>query len=1001
MMHTRPLVVLCIAWITGSASAVLMKGSSFWFVWCGIMVLTVLGCILLRQFIRIRSQRSPMQSSVIAIRAIGITLLIFLVASAYWHWNDVRNISQLPMQLKQPIADMVEQQVDVTGVITGSIDIDGDRVRFPLRLHAIQSSYSKSGQGSSTDSSVRPTSSIVLRKQETIMIQLKLAAEKELERAASWKQGDQISVTGNWQEPGVARNFGTFDYQEYLRTQYIHWILKVEGADALRPAELDLSIWTKMKLTMLGWNDHFRKQLGGQIERIFWQADQGYMKGLLIGNADDIDPESFAAFSRLGLTHILAISGLHIAIYVGLLLWLLRRIGLTKEAACMIVMILLPFYVLLTGASPSAIRAGLMGMIGLYLASRGKLKDGLHILCLVGWVMLIYEPYYLLNVSFQLSFAVTAGLLIYVPLLHALLKRLPQRIASAVAVTLVAQFISFPLTIYYFNQFSLLSFLANFILVPISGLLVLPIGSLALVLSYVWLPVGLTLGGCVSWRNDWCFRLVDWLDAMPGMLTIWASPGLWLILGYYGLLYIAFRCMRDLQHWLYQHGDDPQYARQAKSVAQHPYIKETDLDRTRDKRSDRTEYESANNTDIDENPTSFNPNRDSIPFWKLYRQRGLHWHIPWTKHRLIAVPVMGLALLLLLGYWYNAPHHGQDGLIQFLDIGQGDSILITTPAGKHILVDGGGTVNFRPSGQEWRQRKQPYEVGNKLLVPLLKQRGVHQLDAVIATHWDQDHVGGLEAVIEGIPVRQFLFNGTMPDNHQRDDMIRRLLDKQIPMYVPVAGMTMQPDPYTRLEFLAPARSSSQPDEIVQSLAQEPPRSKASTASVLQSGIAQSNVLQSHVSGQNQIVPNASLPLPVREDQNVHSIVFMLTLYDRHILFTGDADTTEEKSILNELQDQQTKLVDWNGQSHQAMKMDVLKVGHHGSKTSTSAEWLAYWQPGLSVISAGVNNRYGHPKPEVLDRLEEVHSAIARTDQQGEIQLRIDHRGHMSIRSMLE
>ncbi|WP_322904887.1 ComEC/Rec2 family competence protein [Paenibacillus sp. SGZ-1009] len=1168
MMTTRPLVVLCTAWIAGSTYAALLPGSAFWFVWWGIVIWMVwfavltmaLSCnsplfgnilshnrvsfkrlsppavmSLYRSSQGVSELSSPLQLLAAALRTLLCMMFVFVIAAAYWHWNDERNTSGLPQLLALADADMTGQRAEVTGVIAGNIDIDGDRVRFPLELYQLQpfeSALSESGTalsyrdgserdvsktttlsgtdtpninalkvaGSGTDtpninalnlaipeldapkitiSETSPSNTnafkldrpetndsklatsfagnisahnrqpLMLNKRETIIIQLKLAQQQELQRAHAWQRGDRIVVTGSWKQPGGARNFGTFDYRQYLRTQHIHWILEAAGADALRPADIQLSVWSDKQLSLLRWNDDLRQRLGVQIERIFWQADQGYMKGLLIGNADDIDPESFAAFSRLGLTHILAISGLHIAIYVGLLLWLLQRIRLTKQSACLIVMVVLPFYVLLTGASPSAIRAGLMGMIGLYLASRGRLKDGLHLLCLVGWMMLLYEPYYLLDVSFQLSFAVTAGLIIYVPLLHVLLNRLPARIGAAVAVTLVAQLISFPLTIYYFNQFSLLSFVANFALVPVSGLLVLPVGTLALAISYVWLPAGVWIGSSVSWLNRWCFRLVEWFDAMPGMLTIWAAPSWWLLLVYYVLLYIALRYMRDMQQWLEQHANDPLYThikldasgrnfsmpmsdREAGNDATDDYaIFQMNISSPTHILSADAEYKgnpanlhsagtetfvetdrfAETGTDkfakvgmfvtADTMSTSASMAGRAIPVWKLYIRRGLHWQLAWTRRKLWSLPVMLLALSLLLGYWYDAPHHHGDGIVQFLDIGQGDSILITTPTGKHILVDGGGTINFRSAGQAWRQRKQPYEVGNKLIVPLLKQRGVHTLDAVIATHWDQDHVGGLAAVIEAIPVRRWIFNGTMPDNHQRDDMIRSLLDRHIPLVAPTASMTMQPDPYTRLDFIAPTALAAQSIAIG-----EPAANQAATLS------------------QSSLPTAALLPLPIQEDQNSYSIVFMLTLYGRHILFTGDADTMEEQSILYDLREQYGKqavsandasvLMEADGTgTYQAQDrlqhtasllaltppIDVLKVGHHGSKSSSSAEWLAYWQPRVSIISVGENNRYGHPKAEVLDRLAAVHSAVARTDQQGEIQLRIAPSGEMKWRSM--
>ncbi|WP_258168758.1 ComEC/Rec2 family competence protein [Paenibacillus sp. AR247] len=131
------------------------------------------------------------------------------------------------------------------------------------------------------------------------------------------------------------------------------------------------------------------------------------MKGLIIGLQDDLDPETYAEFSQLGLTHILAISGMHVAVYVGCLLYIFSLLRLSREKSLLLVMLLVPLYVLLSGVSPSVVRAGIMSMIGLYAARKGMLKDGLNILSAAALLMLLWNPYYLLSVSFQLSFLVT------------------------------------------------------------------------------------------------------------------------------------------------------------------------------------------------------------------------------------------------------------------------------------------------------------------------------------------------------------------------------------------------------------------------------------------------------------------------------------------------------------------------------------------------------------------------------------------------------------------
>ena len=128
----------------------------------------------------------------------------------------------------------------------------------------------------------------------------------------------------------------------------------------------------------------------------------------------------------------------------------------------------------------------------------------------------------------------------------------------------------------------------------------------------------------------------------------------------------------------------------------------------------------------------------------------------------------------MLWMGYSPDRFNRTGLVQFIDVGQGDAILIRTPYGRHILVDGGGTLTFRKPGEAWKIRKDPYEVGQKLLVPLLKKRGVHQLDLVVLTHEDADHSGGLQAVIAQIPVKQFLFNGTFKRGVSIDEIISTL-----------------------------------------------------------------------------------------------------------------------------------------------------------------------------------------------------------------------------------
>lgn len=291
-----------------------------------------------------------------------------------------------------------------------------------------------------------------------------------------------------------------------------------------------------------------------------------------------------------------------------------------------------------------------------------------------------------------------------------------------------------------------------------------------------------------------------------------------------------------------------------------------------------------------------------------------------------------LALLLYKGYY--AEKLNGAGAISYLDVGQGDSILITTPQGAHILVDGGGTVSFG-NKEEWRIRRSPFEVGAKTLLPLLKQRGIHRLDAVILTHGDQDHAGGLQAVLEGIPVSALLFNGTLADTEPYSKLMSTALAKGVRLYAVQQGMVLAPDKATKLYFLRPEPEEEQP------------------------------------------------LLPVVKEQNHESVVFRLEMSGRSFLFTGDMDEEAEEDIIQAAQQAGIR---------EAGPVDMLKVAHHGSKTSTGAAWLEFWKPATAVISAGVNNLYGHPNAGVLERLEEAEAEVFRTDLHGEVQLRVEEDG---------
>jgi len=785
---------------------------------------------------------------------------ICCLALSYYHVvviNHITHIQVADLSSEQSVNALNGAAMQIKGRIISPVSVDGNHVGFVVAVHNI-------------DFSIR-SASVKLQQpaKEPIQTSITLLSQMEQKTALKWRRGDNIDMQGTLQLPAEASNFGAFDYRAYLQRQYIQWQFSIKSLDHVQvTTNLHWGI-----LRLLRVNDQFRDMMAEKLAQIFPANQAGYMQSLLIGLRVSLDPQQFQQFSDLGLTHLLAISGMQIAVFCSVLLWIFRKLRITRETSCAMVIVLLPCYILVTGSQPSVARAGLIAMIALFAARKSQFKNILTLLCLVGLLMLIWNPYLLLDISFQLSFAVTYGIIVGVPWIKKLLPQRNKRINSGLALMIVAQWISFPLTIYYFNQFSLLSWVANLIFVPFISFIVTPLGTIALLASFVSSTFGHWIAWPVMEANQFTFWLTGIMDRTSLFKLIWPSPALWWIILYYVLsaLFVV---------GLVRYQD----ATKARSEGLYIY------------------------------------SLDHVRLWS----------------RTIGASFILMMLLLWYGYYPNI--WDKAGRVQFIDVGQGDAFLIRSPENHYILIDGGGTLNFNHPQDKWKLRKNPYEVGAKLLVPLLKKRGVHQLDDVISTHEDADHIGGLQAVLEQIPVRRLIFNGTLKQDAVAEKVMQTALMKHIPLVVASTSLLISVDSHTKLQFIAPNN-----DDLNQ--------------------------------------------LTIEDQQNTKSLVFLLEMDRYHFLFTGDMEKTEEYSVLQHL----------NG--IKPPQIDVLKVAHHGSKTSTTEAWLAYWQPKLAVISVGAHNTYGHPTEEVLSRLVQHHTTIYRTDRQGEIQMQITSLG-MQIRTKI-
>ncbi|MBI2634640.1 ComEC/Rec2 family competence protein [Candidatus Peregrinibacteria bacterium] len=289
-----------------------------------------------------------------------------------------------------------------------------------------------------------------------------------------YEYGDCFVITGNLEKPG---KIDDFDYGKYLERYHIYAI--VNFADMAKYSNGDNVFWNNL-YRLKQWSLN-------RLGKIYGEPEASFMAGILLGSRKGIPQDLLENFNRVGLTHIIAVSGYNITLvvaFVGCLFGFLRKKMRAVFAAVFVVV-----FVLFVGASAAVVRAGVMGMIGLAALYFGRLYYAKIALFAAAVLMILWNPLvFLYDVGFQLSFLATAGLIWASPILEKYFMWLPEKfgIRNALALTLSAQIFALPIMVWNFGYLSLIS--------PLANVFVLPFIPISMVFGFISLFFGKIVG---------------------------------------------------------------------------------------------------------------------------------------------------------------------------------------------------------------------------------------------------------------------------------------------------------------------------------------------------------------------------------------------------------------------------------------------------------------------------------------------------------------------------
>ncbi|MBS1820686.1 MAG: DNA internalization-related competence protein ComEC/Rec2 [Acidobacteria bacterium] len=705
--------------------------------------------------------------------------------------------------------------------------------------------------------------------------------------------GDVVEMPLRIKEPQRYRDPGAWQYADYLLTQGIGAHATARAAKvrvaASDHAELQCRVFATQSWASSRILAYVRSKNNRRLPPLLalTEQDAGMLNAMLFGDRARLNHALRLGFERTGSFHLFVVSGMHVALLAGIILWMLRGLRIREWLATAITLPLMTAYALLTGFGAPVQRALFMTTVFLIARLLSRERSVLNALGAAALAELVWAPASLFEASFQMTFlAIFAIAGIAIPLgehsfmpwaratrrlhelwqdpvlppkiaqlrvmlrlwgeelsgvfgkwthnLPALFLRAVLWIAELALIGLVAEMVMALPVALYFHRATIFALPANMLTIPIIGLLA-PLAVIAFTASLI----------------------SPWLAMLPAAATAMLLHGIGRIIARVSHVQAA-----DLRV--------PGPALWAAMLAIAAW---------------------------------------AFCIWAVRRSKR------WASIALLALPLGTLAAL------WPQPANVRQGKLEItaIDVGQGDSLLVVSPEGRAMLVDAGGPVGGL---NEAAATANNFDIGEEVVSPYLWSRNIRRLDVLVLSHAHSDHMGGMAAVMRNFRPRE-LWVSTDPGS----DAYRVLIAQAAELGV-------------KVRHLRAGDSSQWAGTQIKVLAPEP----------------------SYV---NSAQPSNNDSLVLRIEYGIASV-----------LLEGDAEAQSEQTIL----------------ARGLAPVTLLKIGHHGSRSSTTPAFFAALAPKDAIVSVGKGNTFGHPREEVIQRVASGGTRLFRTDEFGLTTFLLDRDG---------